>query len=163
LSINDTPSVAIVGIGGIFPDAPDLGRFWDNIRNGRSAAREVPAGRWRLPADSLFDPEPGAADRVYSLRGCFIDKIPPLSLLVGLSIDPESLAGLDPLFHLLLHAGKRAFDDGVTAPLDRSRIGVIIGNLVLPSEKSSLPANGLAGPSRKSYPSAPQTWEKLIP
>ena len=97
LSIRETPSAAIVGIGGIFPDAPDLGRFWDNIRNGRSAARQVPAGRWHLAPESLFDPEPGAADRVYSLRGCFIDKIPPLSLLSGLNCDPESLAGLDPL------------------------------------------------------------------
>ena len=145
MSIRETPSAAIVGIGGIFPDAPDLGRFWDNIRNGRSAAREVPAGRWHLAPESLFDPEPGATDRVYSLRGCFIDKIPPLSLLSGLNCDPESLAGLDPLFHLLLHAGKRAFDDGVTAPLDRSRIGVIIGNLVLPSEKSSFLARHCLG------------------
>ena len=72
--------------------------------------------------------------------------------LTGLAIDPELLAGLDPLFHLLLHAGKRAFDDGVTAPLDRSRVGVIIGNLALPSETSSLLARQLAraGPSRKS-------------
>jgi len=145
LSIRETPSVAIVGIGGIFPDAPDLGRFWDNIRNGRSAARQVPAGRWHLAAESLYDPEPGTADRVYSLRGCFIDKIPPLTLLTGLNCDPDSLAGLDPLFHLLLHAGKRAFDDGVTAPLDRSRVGVIIGNLVLPSEKSSFFARHLLG------------------
>ena len=42
-------SVAIVGIGGIFPGAPHLEQFWDNIRNGRSAAREVPDGRWLLP------------------------------------------------------------------------------------------------------------------
>jgi acyl transferase domain-containing protein/3-hydroxymyristoyl/3-hydroxydecanoyl-(acyl carrier protein) dehydratase len=139
------PSVAIVGIGGLFPDAPDLGRFWDNIRNGRSAAREVPAGRWLLPAAAAFAPEAGAADRVYSRRGCFIDALPPLSVLTGLAIDPEFAAGLDPLFHLLLHAGKRAFDDGVTEPLDRSRVGVIIGNLALPSEKSALLARQWLG------------------
>jgi acyl transferase domain-containing protein/3-hydroxymyristoyl/3-hydroxydecanoyl-(acyl carrier protein) dehydratase len=145
LTVRKTQSVAIVGIGAIFPDAPDPGRFWDNIRHGRSAAREVPAGKWRLPADSLYDPEPGKADRVYSRRGCFIDDLPPLSLLSGLNFDPESLAELDPLFHLLLHAGKRAFDSGVTAPLDRSRIGVIVGNLVLPSEKSALLARNILG------------------
>jgi len=139
------PSVAIVGIGGIFPDAPDLGRFWDNIRNVRSAAREVPAGRWLLPADAAFHPEAGAADGVYSRRGCFIDEIPPLSVLTGLAIDQELVAGLDPLFHLLLHAGKRAFDDGITEPLDRSRVGVIIGNLALPSEKSALLARRWLG------------------
>ena len=140
-----TQSVAIVGIGAIFPDAPDPGRFWDNIRHARSAAREVPTGKWRQPTEALYNPEPGAADKVYSTRGCFIDDLPPLSLLSGLNIDPESIAGLDPLFHLLLHAGKRAFDNGVTAPLDRTRIGVIIGNLVLPSEKSALLARRSLG------------------
>ncbi|BDV42215.1 hypothetical protein GURASL_11380 [Geotalea uraniireducens] len=135
--MEQTPSVAIVGIGGIFPDAPDLERFWDNIRHGRSAAREVPAGRWLLPADAAYAPETGAADRVYSRRGCFIDHLPPLDELAGLAVAPERLAGLDPLFQLLLHAGKRAFADGITAPLDRARIGVIIGNLALPSETSA--------------------------
>jgi len=138
-------SVAIVGIGGIFPDAPDLGRFWENIRLGRSSAQEVPAGRWHMPVDAAFDPEVGKADHVYSRSGCFIEEIPPLSSLSGLSIPPEKLAGLDPLFHLLIHAGKRAFDDGITEPLDRSRIGVIIGNLALPSETSAQLSRELLG------------------
>ena len=131
------PTVAIVGIGGIFPDAPDLESFWTNVRNGRSATREVPPGRWQIPADAAFAPAVGVPDRVYSRRGCFIDDIPSTASLSGLAIDPARLDGLDPLFHLLIHAGKRAFDDGVTAPLDRSRIGVIIGNLALPSETST--------------------------
>ena len=138
-------TVAIVGIGGIFPDAPDLDRFWDNIRHGRSAVREVPAGRWLVPAEVAYAPEVGAADHVYSRRGCFIDALPPLTDLSGLAINPALLSGLDPLFHLLLHAGKRAFEDGVTEPLDRSRVGVIIGNLALPSEASALLARQWLG------------------
>ena len=132
-----SPSVAIVGIGGIFPDAPELTKFWDNIRLAKSATREVPDGRWQMPADKAFDAEAGKADHVYSRRGCFIDAIPSASELTGLSIDPALIKDLDPLFHLLLHAGKRAFDSAVTRPLVRSRIGVIIGNLALPSEKSA--------------------------
>ncbi len=138
-------SVAIVGIGGIFPDAPDLGRFWDNIRKGHSAAREVPAGRWHIPTDAAFDPEIGKADHVYSRSGCFIEEIPSITNLSGLVMPHEQLIGLDPLFHLLIHAGKRAFDDGITEPLDRSRIGVIIGNLALPSETSALLSRQLLG------------------
>ncbi len=139
------PSVAVVGIGSIFPDAPDIDLFWENIRLGRSAAREVPEGRWFLPADEVYHPEAGTCDHVYSRRGCFIEEIPSLSLLSGLTIDTGLLADLDPLFHLLLHAGKRAFDNGVTKPLDRSRVGVIIGNLALPSEKSALLARQWLG------------------
>jgi PfaB family protein len=132
-----SPSVAIVGIGGIFPDAPDLTTFWNNIRSAKSATREVPKGRWQLDADAAFDAEPGKADHVYSRRGCFIDALPPATEIPGIRLEPEFLKDLDPLFHLLLHAGTRAFDSAVTKPLDRSRIGVIIGNLALPSEKSA--------------------------
>ncbi|WP_243371533.1 type I polyketide synthase [Geotalea sp. SG265] len=131
------PSVAIVGIGALFPDAPDLEHYWENIRTGHTSAREVPAGRWHVPADSVFDPTPGKTDRVYSRRGCFIEKLPPLALLDGIALDPGLVAGLDPLFQLLLHTGKRAFDDAITAPLDRSRVGVIIGNLALPTETTA--------------------------
>ena len=82
-------SVAIVGIGAIFPDAPDPARFWDNIRHCRSAGREVPAGRWCLSPDAVFDPTVGAADRVYSRRGCSIDQLPPVTELAGLAIKPD--------------------------------------------------------------------------
>jgi len=142
-----SPSVAIVGIGGIFPDAPELTKFWENISLARSAAREVPDGRWQISADTAFDAEAGKPDHVYSRRGCFIDAIPPLSELSGLAIDPETASGLDPLFHLLLHAGKRAFDSAVTKGLDRARIGVIIGNLALPSEKSAQLSRSFLGRS----------------
>ncbi|MBK5276581.1 MAG: acyltransferase domain-containing protein [Desulfuromonadales bacterium] len=138
-------SVAIVGIGGIFPDALDLTAFWANIDSGRSAAREVPEGRWMIPADTAYDPVVGALDKVYSRRGCFIEGLPSAATLPGLAIDPAELEGLDPLFHLLIHAGSRAFDDGVTAALDRSRVGVIIGNLALPSETSSLLTRNILG------------------
>ena len=132
-----SPSVAIVGIGGIFPDAPDLTKFWDNIRQAKSATREVPEGRWQLCADAAYDAEPGKADHVYSRRGCFIEGLIPATEIPGLLLTPAFIRDLDPLFHLLLHAGTRAFDSGVTKTLDRSRIGVIIGNLALPSEKSA--------------------------
>jgi PfaB family protein len=130
--------VAIVGIGGIFPDAPDLAAYWENIRSGHSAFREIPEGRWPVAPDAVFDPETGKADCVYSRRGCFIEHLPSAASLPGITLDATLLEGLDPLFHLLLHAGKRAFDDGVTAPLDRSKVGVIIGNLALPTETSTI-------------------------
>src|SRR5512137_1061252 len=142
---SNRPSVAIVGIGGIFPDAPDLTAFWELIRSGRSAARDVPEGRWMIPARAAYDPVVGAPDKVYSRRGCFIEGLPSAATLPGLALDPALLEGLDPLFHLLLHAGKRAFDDGLTAALDLSRVGVIVGNLALPSETSTLLTRNLLG------------------
>jgi len=130
-------SVAIVGIGGIFPDAPDLEQYWSLIREGRSAVREVPPGRWQIPAETAYDPEVGKPDHVYSKQGCFLAETPYI----------EELEGLDPLFHLLVTAGSRAFADARTSQLDRAKIGVIIGNLALPSETSSLLARNWLGRS----------------
>ena len=66
-------SIAIVGIGSIFPGASDPEQFWNIIADGRSMARQAPPGRWLLPADQVFDPAIGRIDRVYSRTGCFID------------------------------------------------------------------------------------------
>ncbi len=130
-------SIAIVGIGGLFPDAPELAQYWELIKNGRTAVREIPAGRWQVEPHQVYDPEVGKPDHVYSTRGCFLAETPNL---------PE-LAGLDPLFHVLVTAGRRAFDDAKTDQLDRARIGVIIGNLALPSETSSILARNWLGRS----------------
>ena len=37
--MNNGALIAVVGMGGVFPDAPELDRFWDNIAHGRCAWR----------------------------------------------------------------------------------------------------------------------------
>ncbi|MDT8441220.1 MAG: beta-ketoacyl synthase N-terminal-like domain-containing protein [Desulfuromonadales bacterium] len=135
-------SVAIVGVGGVFPMSPTLDRFWETIVSGRDTARQPPPGRWLLEAERVFDPTIGAADRVYSQRGCFVEAVDLPTLPTDLEVD---VARLDPLFHLLLNAGAQAFADSRTGDLDRQRTGVIIGNLALPSELSSTLARQLLG------------------
>ena len=127
--------VAIVGIGGIFPGSPDLERFWANVEGGVAATREVPPGRWALDPLDAFDPIVGRPDHVYSTRGCFVE---------GFAFDPEGLDldaslvdRLDPMFHLALHAARAAWLDARTSDLDRSRVGVVFGNIVLPTEAAS--------------------------
>ena len=133
--MNRPEPIAVVGLGGIFPDAPDLPKFWENIVERRCAARDVPRGRWLLSPKDVFDPRKGAADKVYSLKACLIEGFVPD--LGGFDIPAASLESLDPLFHLGLHAARQAFLQGRTEALDRSRVGVIIGNIVLPSDGSS--------------------------
>lgn len=137
-------SVAIVGLGGIFPDAPTLEAFWNNIVNGVNSSRRPPKGRWLLEPEEVYDSRIGALDKVGSAKGCYIDgDLGPLP--EGLAIDPDFAVGLDPLFHLLLRAGHRAFAGGKTDTLDRSRTGVIIGHLALPSESASALARDWLG------------------
>ncbi len=129
------PSIAIVGIGGIFPQAPTLEWFWANVHAGVDAAREVPEGRWLLPADEVYDSRVGIPDRLYSKRACFVEdfRLDP----AGLDVDSALLAQLDPAFHLAMHAGRQALRDANASALDLRRVGVVIGNIVLPTEKAS--------------------------
>lgn len=133
--MNEQQPIAIVGVGGIFPGAPDLDRFWKNISEGVCSAKDVPAGRWVLPAGVAFDPQKGAADKVYSLKACFVEnfKLDP----AGLDLRETFLEKLDPAFHLGLHAARQAFLDAGEKKINRARTGVIIGNIVLPTDSSS--------------------------
>ncbi|MFP6615743.1 MAG: polyketide synthase [Candidatus Hydrogenedentota bacterium] len=130
------PTIAFVGLGGIFPGATDPESFWENIVAGKHQAREVDESRWILSPEDAFDTATATPDKVYSKRGCFIDEIPKLPAH-GLDIAPELDAELDPAFQLLLAVGHQAFYDANIADLDRAKVGIIIGNLALPSDKSS--------------------------
>ena len=137
--------IAVVGMGGIFPGAPNLGSFWANIAAGVDASREVPPHRWILDAARAHDSEIGRADKVYSTRGCFIEDF-HLDMR-DLDLDPEVVARLDPLFHLALHSGRQAVTDAGLSEDSRERVGVIIGNIALPTDSSSKMAREILGPT----------------
>ena len=138
-------SVAIVGVGGIFPMSPTLDRFWETISGNVNTSSQPPQGRWLLDPETAYDPAIGAADKIYSKKGCYIDDESDPSVIAGLDIDADFLGSLDPMFRMLLRAGHQAFRDGRIDQLDRQRVGIIIGNLALPSEHSSTMARDLLG------------------
>ena len=147
--------VAIVGIGCVFPGASDPEALWQLAVNAVDATSEVPSDRWAIDARDVFDPHPGKPDRVYSTRGGFIRDFhfdPE-----GLDLDRALVANLDPVFHLALHAGRAAWRDGVTSGLDRSRVGVVIGNIVLPTEKTSAIAREVVGRTFEEAVVGPET------
>ena len=127
--------IAIVGMGGVFPGSPSLADFWRLVEQGRDTCGPVPAGRWLLDPDLIRSAAPGAADAVLSDRGCFIEGFTPDFAALG--IPRDIAASLDPAIHLLVHAGQAAFAQARTNTLDRSGVGVIIGNIALPTAGSS--------------------------
>ncbi|MBI3117500.1 MAG: type I polyketide synthase, partial [Candidatus Hydrogenedentes bacterium] len=167
--------IAIVGIGGVFPGAPDLNTFWRNIAARAYAGSDVPDGRWPLPFEAVYSPEIGALDHTYSTRGCFVeDGGLALDLAAGnlgddlasgaLFIEQELLGQLDPMFRLAFFAGQHAFRDARAQRWNRDRIGVILGNIALPTESASKLAweylgrtfqekmTGQAGPAKLVHP-----------
>ncbi len=127
--------IAIVGMGGIFPGAGDLDQFWEHIVAARDCTREPPAGRWLLPLADAYDPAGPKPDKVYSKRACFVEGFTLGH--TGLALDSAFIDSLDPMVHLLLHAGRQAWQDGRTERIDKHRTGIIIGNIVLPTDAAS--------------------------
>ena len=152
------PRIAIVGLAARFPGSgADLGRFWQNVADAADCSRAVPAGRWLLPPERCYDPRVANPDTVYSTRGYYLDPFEPD--IDGLGLPPELVAELDPLFHLVLDVGHRAWKSARTAAVDRRKAGVILGNICLPTDKASELARSFLGPK----PTTPvHPWNRYV-
>ena len=137
----DTP-IAIVGMSGLFPGALDVQTLWTNILAKLDAAAEVRPERWIATPESMVstDLQP---DRAYSRRCCLLPdfRFDPQ----GLKIDPALAANLDPLYHVVLQAGRDLLTGDNAPRLNRSRTGVILAAIVLPTEAASTLTRELIG------------------
>ncbi|MEI8040185.1 MAG: beta-ketoacyl synthase N-terminal-like domain-containing protein [Verrucomicrobiota bacterium] len=134
--MRNAESIAIVGLGGVFPKAADLNAFWEIIEKGVDTSSTVPAGRWALNPSDVVDSSGILPDKVYTDRGCFIQDC-PLDL-DGLQVSREFAHRLDEVYRLLLHAGRQAWlDTHSHESINRHRTGVVIGNIALPTNGAS--------------------------
>ena len=118
-------AVAVVGVAGLFPGAPDAHGFWRNIQRGVDAITE--ASPERLDP-RFFDPEHRAVDRVYVRRGGFVGDAVSFDAgafgimpVAARATEPDQLLALQVSAACLADAG---YD---TRPFDRSRAAVILG------------------------------------
>jgi acyl transferase domain-containing protein/phosphopantetheinyl transferase len=119
--------VAIVGMACLFPGAPDLATFAKNLEDGVDAIGDVPPGR----LDPAFFLGSGAGPGdvgFYCRRGGFVDDhavVDPAAL----GVMPRAAHAMEPDQLLALDIAKRAAADAGLdrAPIDRSRVGVILG------------------------------------
>ncbi len=128
------PPIAIVGFAGVFPGADSVEKFWQNIIDKKSRAIEIPESRLIAPMDSLYHPTP-MPDKALSKRACLITDFAfdPS----GFNIDSSLLSELDPLYHLVLHAGREAFAGCHTYNLNLQNVGVSLAAIALPTDGSS--------------------------
>ena len=118
--------IAIVGIGCRFPGGSDPESFWDLLRAGRNAVREVPPDRWNI--DEYYDPNPDAPGKIYTRYGGFLDRLDLFDPLF-FNISPREAATLDPQQRLVLEVSWEALENAGQAPaeLRRSSTGVFVG------------------------------------
>lgn len=116
-----TQVLAVVGMAGRFPQAPDVPRLWELLDERRDAVAGVPAERW--DATEQFDPELSIQTVGGFLEG--IDRFD--ATFFGIS--PREAEVMDPQQRLMLETCWQALEDaGVPAKsLAGSRIGTYFG------------------------------------
>ncbi|HEU5109110.1 MAG TPA: beta-ketoacyl synthase N-terminal-like domain-containing protein, partial [Micromonosporaceae bacterium] len=118
--------IAVIGMAGRFPDAPDLTTFWDNLAAGRCSLREVPPDRFDI--DAAYDPDRLAADRTYSRWAGMLADV--ASFDAGLfHLSPLDAQAMDPQQRLFLSEAWHALEDAgyATSPGQRRPWGVFAG------------------------------------
>lgn len=118
--------IAIIGVAGRFPWAPDLASFWRNLAGGVEAVTEAPAERWN--ADAYYDPDLHRRTTAVSKWGAFLDDIDKFEPLF-FSIAPAEARLMDPQHRLCLEESWRALEDAGYAPdaLGELAVGVFVG------------------------------------
>ncbi len=142
--------IAIVGMSALFPDAPNLHQYWDNIVNKIDSIVDVPESRWNI--EDYYDLDAETADKTYCKRGGFLPDIDFNPLEFG--IPPNILEVTDVTQLLGLMVAKSAMEDagyGETSEKVLDATGVILGVTAGMKLLGSMV-------SRLQYP----VWEKVL-
>ncbi len=117
--------VAVIGLAGRYPMAPDLGAFWANLVAGRDCIVEVPADRWDWRPRFDAARKPG---KIYAKWGGFLDEVDRFDPRF-FNITPREAEIMDPQERLFLQTAWHVLEDagyGKTALAGRP-VGVFAG------------------------------------
>jgi acyl transferase domain-containing protein/enoyl-CoA hydratase/carnithine racemase/NAD(P)-dependent dehydrogenase (short-subunit alcohol dehydrogenase family)/acyl carrier protein len=118
--------VAIIGMSGRYPQAPNLREYWSNLVDGKNAIVEIPRHRWDV--DRYYDPRVDAKDKTSSKwLGLLadVDCFDPLFFRIA----PHDAVHMDPQHRLFLEESYKAFEDAgySAAQLNNRKCGVYLG------------------------------------
>lgn len=125
--------IAVIGYDCVVPGALNPRELWRACVQGLDLTSTVDPGLWS-------DYSEAAKARVSSARGGYIKGFEALWRADGFAVPPETLSGLDPLVHWVLHCARGALIHAGVKPFWQAqssqrapRIGAIFGNLGFPS------------------------------
>lgn len=126
--------IAVVGMSCIFPKAPDIGHFLDNLQKRRSGIVTVPETRWKVPVHQFLS-HTAKPDKAVSNKAGIIENFSFNA--DGFALDKDILLTLDPVHQLVLQAGRQAFSQCRHTKEQKKNTGVIIAAISLPTDTSN--------------------------
>jgi acyl transferase domain-containing protein/NAD(P)-dependent dehydrogenase (short-subunit alcohol dehydrogenase family) len=122
---------AVVGMGGIFPDAQDIEQYWSNILEKKVSIGSLPSGS--VERDVFYRPNvhslPDKQDRSYTDLWATIDRIDFDAR--KFMIPPKVVSRMDNNQKLSLLAAEQAIAFGALNSVSKDRVSVIIGNTMI--------------------------------
>jgi polyketide synthase PksL len=117
--------VAIIGMSGVFPGAPDLATFWNNLVKGEDAITEIPPSRWHWQEYYGESTQPGKTNIKW---GGFIAGIAEFDASF-FNISPREAELTDPQQRILLQQVWGAIEDAGYAIHDFAKLktGLFVG------------------------------------
>ena len=101
--------IAIIGAGCRFPgNVNSLAEFWELLRGGKEAIREVPADRWNI--DEFYDPDPQRPGKMNTRWGGFLDRVDEFDADF-FEISDREATRMDPQQRLTLEVTAEALED----------------------------------------------------
>ncbi len=121
-------SIAIIGMGCIFPKSSNLKEYWHLLSSGIDAIVDIPDDtHWKVK--DYFDQDPSKADHTYCNRGGFLPSIAFDPSFYG--IPPNNIAATDTSQLLGLEVARMALEDAgypINHPdLEHKKVNVILG------------------------------------
>ncbi|QUX26967.1 SDR family NAD(P)-dependent oxidoreductase [Nocardiopsis akebiae] len=104
VSVPESEDIAVIGLGGRYPQARDLREFWRNLVEGRDSVTEVPRDRWGHDADG------GGPGAPYSGWGGFLDDVDRFDPLF-FNMSPREAEATDPQERLFLECVYETLQD----------------------------------------------------
>ena len=118
--------IAVIGMSCRFPGAPDPAAYWDLLRSGRSAFREITSDRWDINA--WYDPDIEKPGKISARMAGLLERIDQFDPgFFGIS--PREAIQMDPQQRLALELTWEALEDAGVRPdiLRGSRTGLFVG------------------------------------
>ncbi|WP_297418097.1 non-ribosomal peptide synthetase [Clostridium sp.] len=136
---NTDTDIAVIGMSGKFPNAPDLYKYWENIRMGTNCIRKIPQNRIndceefikKLKYEKLVNEglikDDGHLDLDYEIRG-YLDEIDKFDFHF-FNIPPREANAMDPCQRLFLEESYKALEDAGYSlkSINNSNTGVFVG------------------------------------